>query len=55
MTAAKADKIIDKAQKQTVANNLLKKAKEKAVNTATTLRNKKIERGAGNEPSSKKA
>ncbi len=46
MTAAKADKIIDKAQKQTVVNNLLKKAKEKAVNTATTLRNKKIERGS---------
>ncbi len=46
MTAVKADKIIDKAQKQTVANNLLKKAKEKAVNTATTLRNKKIERGS---------
>lgn len=46
MTAVKADKIINKAQKQTVANNLLKKAKEKAVNTATTLRNKKIERGS---------
>ena len=46
MTAVKADKIIDKAQKQTVVNNLLKKAKEKAVNTATTLRNKKIERGS---------
>ena len=46
MTAAKADKIIDKAQKQTVANNLLKKAREKVKQSADTLRNKKIERGS---------
>ncbi len=46
MTAVKADKIIDKAQKQKVANNLLKKAREKMKQSADTLRNKKIERGS---------
>lgn len=46
MSAAKAEKIIAKAEKQKLANNLLKKAKEKAKNTADTLRNKKIERGS---------
>lgn len=45
MTAVKADKIIDKAQKQKVTNNLLKKAREKMKQSADTLRNKKIERG----------
>lgn len=49
MTSAKADKIIGKAQKQSVSNNLLKKAREKAKNSADTLRKKKIERGHGGE------
>ena len=46
MTAVKADKIIDKAQKQTVANNLLKKARAKAAQTADTIKHKKLDRGS---------
>lgn len=46
MTAVKADKIIDKAQKQTVANNLLKKAKAKAASTADAIKHKKLDRGS---------
>lgn len=46
MTAIKAERIIDKAQKQSVTNNLLKKAKEKANQTADTIKNKKIDRGS---------
>lgn len=46
VSAAKADKIIGKAQKQSVANNLLKKAREKVKDTADTIRHKKIERGS---------
>lgn len=46
MTAAKADKIIDKAQKQTVVNNLLKKAKAKAALTADAIKHKKLDRGS---------
>ena len=46
MTAVKADKIIDKAQKQTVANNLLKKAKAKAAQTVDTIKHKKLDRGS---------
>lgn len=46
MTSVKADKIIDKAQKQTVVNNLLKKAKAKAVLTADAIKHKKLDRGS---------
>lgn len=46
MSAAKAEKIIGKAEKQRVANNLLKKAREKFKDTADTIRHKKIERGS---------
>lgn len=46
MTAVKADKIIDKAQNQTVANNLLKKARAKAAQTADTIKHKKLDRGS---------
>lgn len=46
MTAIKAERIIDKAQKQSVTNNLLKKAREKANQTADTIKNKKIDRGS---------
>ena len=46
ISAEKAERIIGKAQRQTLANNLLRKASEKAKNTADTLRNKKIERGS---------
>ena len=46
VTAVKADKIIDKAQKQTVANNLLKKAKAKAALTADAIKHKKLDRGS---------
>ncbi len=46
MTAVKADKIIGKAERQRVANNLLKKAREKVKNTADTIRHKKLDRGA---------
>ncbi|MBP3854579.1 MAG: DUF3801 domain-containing protein, partial [Ruminiclostridium sp.] len=46
MSEAKADRIIGKAQKQSVANNLLTMAKAKARQTADTLKNKKRERGS---------
>lgn len=46
MSAGKAEKIIGKAEKQRVSNNLLKKAREKVKNTADTIRHKKIERGS---------
>lgn len=46
MSVAKAEKIIDKARKQSVSQNILKRAKEKVKNSADTLRNKKIERGS---------
>lgn len=46
MTATKAEKIIDKAQKQTLSVNLLKKAREKAAQTADTLKHKKLDRGS---------
>ena len=46
MTAAKADKIIAKAQKQSLARNLLQKAREKRVNSEDTLKHKKRERGS---------
>ncbi len=47
MTAQKAEKIIAKAQKQSVANNLLTKAQKMAALTADNLlKNKKIERGS---------
>lgn len=46
MTTVKADKIINKAQKQTVSNNLLKKAKAKVAQTADTIKHKKLDRGS---------
>ena len=46
MSSAKAEKIIGKAMKQSVAKNLLRMAKEKITNSADTLRHKKIERGS---------
>lgn len=46
MSAAKAEKIIGKVQKQKVADNLLKKAREKVKDAADTIRHKKIERGS---------
>lgn len=46
MSAVKAEKIIGKVEKQRVANNLLKKAREKVKDAADTIRHKKIERGS---------
>ncbi len=46
MSSAKAEKIIFKAQKQSVAKNLLRMAREKITNSADVLRHKKIERGS---------
>ena len=46
MSAAKAEKIIGKAQKQKVTDNLLKRAREKVKDTADTIRHKKLDRGA---------
>lgn len=46
MTAQKADKIIEKAQKQKISNNLLRKARKKVKQSADTLRSKTIERGS---------
>mgnify|MGYP000824165215 CR=1 FL=1 len=46
MTAAKAERIIDKAKKQTIVNNLLKKAKAKAALTADAIKHKKLDRGS---------
>lgn len=46
MTAAKADKIIAKARKQSLAKNLLDKARSKKAGTEETLKHKKRERGS---------
>ena len=46
MTTAKAERIIDKAKKQTIVNNLLKKARAKAAQTADTIKHKKLDRGS---------
>lgn len=46
MSAAKVEKIIGKAQKQKVADNLLKKAREKVKDAADTIRHKKLDRGS---------
>ena len=46
MTAAKADKIIAKAQKQSLTKNLLHKAKAKRAGSEDTLKHKKHERGS---------
>ena len=46
ISAGKAEKIIGKAQKQKVADNLLKKARKKVKDAADTIRHKKIERGS---------
>ena len=46
MTAPKADKIIAKAQKQSLAWNLLQKAREKRAGSEDTLKHKKRERGS---------
>ncbi|MCH5205071.1 MAG: DUF3801 domain-containing protein, partial [Oscillospiraceae bacterium] len=46
MSAGKAEKIIGKAEKQRVSNNLLKKAREKVKNTADTIKHKKLDRGS---------
>lgn len=46
MSQAKADRIIDKAKRQSLTNNLLKKAKEKVSELAGTIRHKKLDRGA---------
>ena len=46
MTAAKADKIIAKAQKQSLSRNLLDQAKRKMQSAGDTLKRKKRERGS---------
>lgn len=46
MTAAKAERIIAKAEKQKLANNLLNKAREKVAQTADTIKHKKLDRGS---------
>ncbi|MBR5090937.1 MAG: DUF3801 domain-containing protein, partial [Ruminiclostridium sp.] len=46
MSEAKADRIIGKAQKQSVANNLLTRARARVQETADTLKRKKRERGS---------
>ena len=46
MTSTKAEKIIDKAQKQVVSINLLKKAREKTEHIADALTYKKLDRGS---------
>ena len=46
ISAGKAEKIISKAQKQKVADNLLKKAREKVKDAADTIRHKKLDRGS---------
>lgn len=46
MSSTKAEKIIGKAMNQSVAKNLLRMAREKVMNSADTLRHKKIERGS---------
>ncbi len=46
MNAAKAERIISKAEKQSVVQNLLRKAKEKVHQSADTLKRKTRERGS---------
>ena len=46
MKAAKAERIISKAEKQSVVQNLLRKAKEKVHQSADTLKRKTRERGS---------
>ena len=46
MSSVKAEKIIGKAMKQSVAKNLLKKAREKIVSTSDTIKHKKLDRGS---------
>lgn len=46
MSQAKADRILEKARKQSVANNLLQRAREKVKTSADTLKHKKRKRGA---------
>ncbi len=46
MSSAKVEKIIDKAMKQSVTQNLLRKAKETIKGSAGAVRHKKIERGS---------
>ena len=46
VSAAKAEKIINKAAMQSVTQNLLRKARDTIANSADTLRHKKIERGS---------
>ena len=46
MSSAKAEKIIGKAKKQSVAKNLLKKAREIIVSSSDTIKHKKLDRGS---------
>lgn len=46
MSDSKAEKIIDKARKQSVSQNILKRAKEKAANAVDTIKHKKLDRGS---------
>lgn len=46
MSASKTATIIDKAKRQSLASNILQKAKEKAASAADTLKHKKIDRGS---------
>ena len=46
MSSAKAEKIIFKAQKQSVAKNLLKKARDIIVSSSDTIKHKKLDRGS---------
>lgn len=46
MTKVKAEKIIAKAQKQSVTQNILQKAKKTAVQAVDTLKHKKMDRGS---------
>ena len=46
ISLGKAEKIIGKAQKQKVADNLLIKAREKVKDAADTIRHKKVDRGS---------
>ena len=46
MSSAKAEKIIGKAMKQSVAKNMLKKAREIIVSSSDTIKHKKLDRGS---------
>lgn len=46
MSSAKAEKIIGKAMKQSVAKNLLKKAREIIASSSDTIKHKKLDRGS---------